>query len=79
MKERIDTVMKWFIWIYSPIILIALISTPECSFFKTITFHIGRDSLNCGIGEQVIPFLDLLILISVITGRYVYIGKTWEK
>ena len=56
MKERLDTVMKWFIWIYSPIILIALISTPECSFFKSITFHIGRDYPNCGIGEQVTLF-----------------------
>ena len=79
MKERLDTVMKWFIWLYFPIIIIALISSPECSFFKTITFHVGGGSLDCGFGDQVIPFLDLLILISVITGRYIYTGKTYQK
>ena len=80
MKQRLDTVLKLFIWIYMPIVLLTKFIV-SCAPIHEVTFYynfggVCRDQMIFGL---FIPYVDVYLLVIIITIRYIIFGKTILK
>jgi hypothetical protein len=83
MKERIDKVLRWSIYLY-PFLIIAGIYSDSNNLYRGIwdlvnTLNLIRCNIEYGVCSQEIDYFQFFILGGLVLTRYLVFGKTYQK